>query len=101
MVAYLIIIYKKQQNTKKIKKKHGKLEQEAALSGGCDVTDALPPYISRTWLPVCLFGNRGFFYFGFMFGNRFVRDESRSTTEVPLYIFKREINSLRFVLFPF
>jgi hypothetical protein len=59
MVAYLIIIiYKRQQTTKKIKKRHRKFEQEAALSGGCDVTDSLPPYISRTWSPVCLFGNR-------------------------------------------
>jgi hypothetical protein len=32
-----------------------------------------------------LFGNRCVFCFGFMFGNRSVRDESRSTTEVPLY----------------
>jgi hypothetical protein len=30
----------------KIKKRHSKFEQEAALS--CDVTDALPLYISRT-----------------------------------------------------
>jgi hypothetical protein len=82
MVAYLIIYNK----TNKIKKRHRKFEQEAALSGGCDVTAALPPYISRTWLPVCLFGNRSVFGFGFMFGNRFVRDESRSTTEVPLYM---------------
>jgi hypothetical protein len=86
MVAYLIILYKKQQNTKKIKKRHSKFEQEAVLSGGCDVTDALPPYIPRTWLPVCLFGNGCVFCFGFMFGNRFVRDESRSRTEVPLYL---------------
>jgi hypothetical protein len=41
-------------------------------------------------LPVCLFGNRCFF-FCFMFGNRFVRDESRSTTEVPLYLSTRMI----------
>jgi hypothetical protein len=57
MVAYLIIICKI-KTTKKIKKRHSTFEQEAALSGGCDVTDALPPYISRTWLPVCLLGNR-------------------------------------------
>jgi hypothetical protein len=31
MVAYLIIIYKMQQNTKKIKKRHSKFEQEAAM----------------------------------------------------------------------
>jgi hypothetical protein len=56
MVAYLIIIYKKATNTNKTKKRPSKFEQEAALSGGCDVTDALSPYISRTWLPVCLLG---------------------------------------------
>jgi hypothetical protein len=67
------------------------IEQEAVLNGGCDVTDFLPPYISCIWLPLCLFENRCVFCFGFMFGNRFIQDESRSTTEVPLYIKEQSI----------
>jgi hypothetical protein len=87
MVAYLMIIYKKQQNTKKIKKSHSKFEQEAALSGGSPAVH-LTYLVAR--LPVrepefCL-ETGAFFCFGFMFWNRFVRDESRSTTEVPLYL---------------
>jgi L-asparagine transporter-like permease len=53
MVAYLIIIYKK---TTKHKENQEKAQQIQAR--GCNVTDALPPYILRTWLTVCLVGNR-------------------------------------------
>lgn len=89
---------KKYRTTKKIKERHWKFEQKSALNRNCDVTDTPPPEWS-TWLPVrkCRFSSETdpfflsflFFFFSLLsrkhVKNRFVRDESHSITEVPLY----------------
>jgi hypothetical protein len=94
MVSYLVI-YKKPQTTMKFKRRHGEFEQGCVLSESYTATDALPPILQacrQPLLPACVFVTRDTirhprrFCSENLFVNRF-RDERRSWTEVPLYVF--------------
>jgi hypothetical protein len=83
-------IFKRPQNTTKFKRRHGEFEQGCVLSETYTATDALPPILPacrQPLLPACVFVTRDTvrharpFFFG-----KFVRDERRSWTEVPLYM---------------
>jgi hypothetical protein len=85
----------------KFKRRHGEFEQGCVLSESYTATDALSPILPacrQPLLPACVFVTRHtvrhprrFFFrkicsWWEAFVNRFVRDERRSWTEVPLYI---------------
>jgi hypothetical protein len=56
-----LIIYKKPQNTMKLKRRHGEIEQGYILSEIYTTTDALPPILPacrQPLLPACVFVNR-------------------------------------------
>jgi hypothetical protein len=79
----------------KFKRRHGEIEQGCLLSESYTATDALPqmlPSLSPTdfaGLRVRYLRHRSspetFFFSENLFVNRFVRDERRSRTKVPLY----------------
>jgi hypothetical protein len=79
----------------KFKGRHGKFEQGCVLSESYTATDALPPILPACRQPLlsaCVFVTRDavrhprrFFPPENLFVYRFVRDERRSWTEVPLY----------------
>jgi hypothetical protein len=78
----------------KFKRKYGEFEQGCVLSESYTATDALPPILPafrQPLLPAFVFVTRdtfrhprGFFSEN-LFVNRFIRDERRFLTEVPLY----------------
>jgi hypothetical protein len=58
MVSYLIIYFKKTQNTMKLKRRHGEFEQGCVLSESYTATDTLPPILPaccQPLLPACVF----------------------------------------------
>jgi hypothetical protein len=88
MVSYLII-YIKKHKTIKFKRRHGKFEQGCLLSESYTATDALLPILPachQPLLPACVFITWDAIRHPrrFLFG-KFVCDERRSWTEVPLY----------------
>jgi hypothetical protein len=73
----------------KFKRRHGEFEQGCTLSESYTATDALPPIVPacrQPLFPACVFvtGDTVRHPRRFLFG-KFVRDERRSLTEVPLY----------------
>jgi hypothetical protein len=87
----------------KFKRRHGEFEQGCVMSESFTATDALPPIppaCRQPLLPACVFVPRDtvrhprLFCSENLFVNRFVRDERRSWTEVPLYFFPLTISIL-------